>query len=119
MARTVIPVQDVGFQSDLDPIVYTAADATNNHTILNDSPGNVILLIKNGGAGTTTLIAKGVADRWGHTVDLTTAVAAAADAVMGPFAPQIFNQAGSLVNIDIDVDTTVSLAAIRAAAISS
>lgn len=119
MARTVIPVQDVGFQGDLNPIVYTAADATNDHTIANDSPGSVMLLIKNGGAGTSTLIAKGVTDKWGHTVDLTTAVGAATDAVMGPFAPQVFNQAGALVNIDMDVDTSVSLAAIRPAAISS
>lgn len=118
MARTVIPVQNVGFQGDLNPIAYTAADATNDHTIQNDSPGTVMLLAKNADASPHTLTAKGVADQWGHIVDLVTIVAATTDAIMGPFAPQVWNQADGLINIDIDTDVSVSLAAIRPAAIS-
>lgn len=116
MPRVAITVQDVGFQSDLNPIVYTAADATNDHTMVNDSPGNTLLLIKNADAGAHVVTAVGVPDQWGHSVDLVTSVGAGDDAIMGPFAPQIFNQAGGLVNLDIDTDTSVSLAAIRPAA---
>lgn len=118
MARVPIPVQDVGFQGDLNPIVFTAGDQANGHTILNESPGNVILLIKNGDASPHSVTAEGVADRWGHANDLVTAVGATTDAIMGPFAAEVFGQPGSLVNIDLDGDTSMSFAAIRPASIS-
>lgn len=119
MPRVAITVQDVGFQGDLNPVVFSAADQANGHTVLNDSPGGVQLHVKNDDSSPHTVTVAGVPDRWGHTVDLVTIVANATQAIMGPFAPQVFNQAGGLVNVDLDDDTSMSFAAVRPAPLST
>jgi len=112
MARTVIPVQPIPYQGSITDITYLAASVANGHSLVND--GRTFLVIKNGGAGVSTVTVDSVADQFGRVGDEVVAIAAGKDAVLGPFLPQIWNQAGSaLVNIDLDVDTSVEIAAFQ------
>ncbi len=108
--RTDIPVQAIGFLSALNPVSTTAGDAANNHSFVND--GKTLLYMANGEAALKTATIVSVADPYGRTGDLTMAVVFNDFAIAGPFIPTVFNQAGGLVNVDLDVDTSVTFAAV-------
>lgn len=111
MARTPLTVQDI--DNDGLKATYTSGDATDDHEFQNDR-GDVFLHVLNGGASAcvvdiiTTYTAAGLA-----LDDAGGSVPAGEDWFFGPFNPALFNQSTGLVNVDIDQDSSVTLAAIR------
>jgi hypothetical protein len=110
MARTNIALTSLGFAGK-SAVAWTAADATNDHSFVND--GKTLLLVKNAtGAAAINVDVDSVADENGRLGDVQLAVANGEIGVFGPFKPSIFNQSG-LVNVNLDVDTTSFVAAVK------
>jgi hypothetical protein len=93
-------------------VAWTAADATNDHSFVND--GRCLLLVKNTAVGTNTVVVKSVADEHGRVGDVTLVCPANTGiSIAGPFNTARFNQVGGVVNVDITVDTTLWFAVER------
>ena len=111
MARTAITVNRASApETEIDSLTTTAGDAANNHSMVND--GRTMLIIDNAGGGVATATIKSVASRYGRTGDLTVAVPAGEIAYVPLLPPSRWNASGGVVDIDLDVDTSVRLAAI-------
>ncbi len=112
MARVDIPVTKLpafgGATTDVKALA-TAADATNDHSFRND--GRQSLIVFNDGVGAVAVTVKGVGTpgTFGRTADTTFSVAASEVGVVNFLDPTGFNQAGGLVNVDLDIDLTVKL----------
>jgi hypothetical protein len=108
---TLTPAPGIGAGVEL---VYVAGDKTNNHKVLNQVGSRVILIVKNAQAGATvTVTVKAVA---GTTAsDIVTIVAALTTETFGPFPASLYTQPSGTyvgyVEVDLDTDTTVFLAA--------
>lgn len=113
MPRTVIALQDIPSEGHIGSITMSAADAANNHELANN--GKVLLLVENGDASPHSITIVSVPDFAGRIQDIVQAVAAGDLAIFGPFKPAWWNQAAGLLHVDIDVDTSVTLAALRIA----
>ncbi len=109
MARVTVPLQTLD-PEDSVVLSYTAADATNDHAFTNT--GRVLLLVKNAGGSSVTVTIVSTPDARGRTGDEVRAVAAATDALFGPFPRQGWNQSDESVHVDLSADTSVQLAAI-------
>lgn len=110
MPRTTIVVQqptDIGIL-----LARTNGDAVNNHDFINN--GSTTLIVKNGGASSIDVTLKFAADKFGRTGTKVIAIAAAAEKVIGPFVPELYNQDGK-VQFDLSAATTVTVAAINSA----
>lgn len=119
MARVNIPLQALAAHGGGDDAVtWTAADATNDHS-LDNSSGKVLLLVRNDAASpNATITVVSVADEYGRTGDKTITCPAIASSmpglsVYGPFAPGLFNQPGGLLNVDVVTATTLFFAAVK------
>ena len=109
MARTVITVNDIPNQGSLNPIVETAGDSTNDHT-LDNSSGKVTLHMFNGHSSAVQLSVISVPSENNRTGNIVASVAAGKRASFGPFKRSLWNQAGgNLINIDLDIDTLTIL----------
>ena len=118
MARTALAVQSIPqFGAALDDVVFTAADAANNHEFIND--GRTMLLMKNDSGGPLTADVIGVANtRTANRTSAETMTAGASDiCIAGPFEQSAFNQAldggGSGVFVDLSTDTSLSFAVVK------
>lgn len=111
MARTSLTVQDLGL-AGITP-AYTAGDAVNDHEFIND--GRCYLHVKNNGAGSCVVTVQTPAKVGGLDIaEVTVTVpATTGDKKIGPFKTDLFNQAGGLVYVDLDIDTGVTLGAFR------
>ncbi len=112
MPRTVITPQTCVI-SGLEA-TYAAGDATNDHSLANGR-GDIILHIVNGGGGDciATIITPATANQGLTIEDPAITVTAGEERFIGPFDPALFNQSdGSGVWIDLDIDTSVTLAGI-------
>ncbi len=116
MPRTIIPVQELAENAQVDAsITFTAGDASNNHYFLNT--GREMLIMQSSAGGKTATITS-VADEDGRTGDLTLAPAAGIIGSGGFFNKSLFNQGGSDLGkcfVELDVDTGVSFAVVRPA----
>ncbi|RLB94226.1 MAG: hypothetical protein DRH26_01755 [Deltaproteobacteria bacterium] len=110
MARTEIAVQDF-LSHDVNDIVFTAADATNDMAF--ENTGKEVIILKGGSSASGSMTVASVADSYRRTGDVVQSVAADTDYFSGPFPPEVFNQSDGLVNIDFDTDTDISLAVVR------
>ena len=93
--------------------VYIAA-SVNTHDIPND--GEVFILIKNGGGGTTvaTVVSTATEGVAGHAVaDLTVPVPTGEEREFGPFESHIYNDASGNLNLSFDVLTSVTFSVRR------
>jgi len=111
MPRTLIVEQSMK-SHDKITLSYTAGDATNDHDFVNT--GNEVLIVKGGAAPTGTVTVVSVADTNRRTGDITQAVSASTEYVLGPFPPNLFNVSGSeKVNVDLDDDTNIELRIVK------
>ncbi len=106
--RVDIPVQELGFIGNINDLTLTAGDSANNHSAVNS--GREVLIMENTDASPHTATIVSVACSHARTGNILLATAATAIGIAGPFPPSLFNQTGSLVNIDLDVSTGVSFA---------
>lgn len=112
MPRTNIPVTTPavfgGATTDVKALA-TAGDATNDHSFVNS--GAEHLDVFNDGAGAVAVTVKGVgsAGNMNRAVDTTFSVAAGEVGKVNLLDPSGFNQAGGVVHVDLDIDTSVSL----------
>lgn len=114
MPRTSIPITEIGLNGSLNPIVWTAADSTND--MMFDNDGRTVLLIRNASAGAVNVTVKSVADEAGRTGDIVMAVAAGNTSAVSPLRPAWWNQrSGDIgkVHVDFDVATSITVAALR------
>src|ERR1044072_9138817 len=101
MARTHIPVQALpAFGGGIQGVTKTAGDAANGQQFIND--GNSRLHVQNLARSAKTVTVVSVPDAYGRTKDTVLTVPAASggdpgSAVAGPFAADLFGQAGSKV----------------------
>ena len=110
MARVDIPVQaPAGARAAV--LTNTNAVAADDHEFVND--GKTVLIVKNGGGGTTTVTIKAVSCSHGRVGDIVQAITAGLDFQFGPFPQGEWNQVNGKVNMDLDVDTSVELIALR------
>ncbi len=116
MARVDVPVQELAYQGGPNDITAsgTAGDAANDHVVTNH--GNELLFVENAGASPCIVTCVSRADIHGRTGDTVVTVPAGGAAVIGPFNPDLFNQAGGVMNIDLDQSASVTLAWFRPAA---
>ena len=111
MARTAVTITNISAQGGSIDVPTQAADATNDMDMVND--GRTIFEVFNDSAGVVNVTIVSVADPYGRTQNLALAIAATKKAFVGPLLPAIWSQAGGKVNIDFDVDTTITVRAIR------
>jgi hypothetical protein len=111
MARTALTVQDI--DNDGLHATYTSGDATNDHEFAN-ARGDVFLHVLNGGASPCVVDIITTFEREGLALeDAGGSVPAGEDWFFGPFDPGLYNQSTGLVYVDLDQDSSVTLAAIR------
>jgi len=117
MARTELTVQEIS-RSALTPS-YVSGDATNDHSFDNATQ-NVFVHIKNGGGGAAvaTFVTSQTID--GKAIaDLIVSVTAAEERMVGPFRNDLYgqededNSIAEAVFVDLDIDTSVTLAAFK------
>lgn len=116
MARTAIPIQVLQPNKAIADISFTAADAVNNHEVVND--GRTVLVFKNTDTAAKTVTIKSVPDIFGRSGDLVVNVPASTGlSLVNMLLPSIWNQRGAgdlgKVHIDVSAATGLSLAAIR------
>lgn len=108
MARTALTVQDIT-RSGVNPTA-NSADATNDH-VINNNDGMIFLRITNGGGGASAWTANTPGSIDGMALpDKTLSVPAAGTRYFGPFPQEIY---GSTLEIDLDVDTSVTVEVMR------
>lgn len=113
MARVALTPQDIVI-TGLNA-TYSSADATNDHSVANGR-GDVMIHVVNGGGGAINVTVPTPATAaQGLTIqDPTISVPAGQDRFIGPFDLGVFNQSdGTGVYIDLDSDTSVTIAALR------
>lgn len=109
MARVNIPVDTVPLNGGAVILTGVAADAANDHEFIND--GKTFLVAENEGVGAISVTVVSVADSFGRLGDTVISVPAAAGgvpgkAIIGPFLPPNWNQAGGTkVFVDVPSDT--------------
>lgn len=105
----VLAVQDVT-PAGLAP-TYVAASAGGDEFSNN---GRVVLHVKNGGAAeiTVTVISAKTCNQ-GFQHNITVAVAAGSDKMIGPFAPERFNNDAGRVAVTYSAVTSVTVAALE------
>jgi hypothetical protein len=109
MPRTTLAVQQ---PTDAGILLARAnGDAANNHDFINN--GSTLLVVKNGGGSSIDVTLKYATDKFGRTGTKVIAVAAAAEKVIGPFVPELYNQDGKL-QFDLSAATSVTVAAVSA-----
>lgn len=115
MPRTDIPITDIPFQGSLANIVAggVAGDAANDHEMVND--GSTLIAVHNGSGGVVNATVVSVADQLGRTGDDPKAIAAGDTAIFGPYRRDAWNQPGGKIHLDLDVDTSVTVAGVRPA----
>jgi hypothetical protein len=108
MARTALTVQQVT-RAGLTP-AYSAAPV-DGHSILNG--GKELLHVKTGGtACNVTIQTPGSVD--GQAVaDRVVAIGTSSERIIGPFPPDIYNQASGEIYVDFSAVTSVTVAALR------
>lgn len=109
MARTALAVQAI----DVDGITpsYAAANVDGNSVA---NTGDQFVHVKNGSASSVTVTIPTPAKVQGVDVaDITVAVAAGAEAMIGPFPAGLFNQSGGVVYINYSAVTSVTVAAFK------
>jgi len=109
MPRTAITPQQIS-RSALTP-TYAAGDSANGHSYPNG--GSEFLHVKTGGTGTTVTV-KNPTTVDGLTVpDRTYVLGTNTERMIGPFPPNLYNQADGNVYVDLSSATTVTLAVFR------
>lgn len=112
MPRTALSVQTCDRLTGLDP-TYTSFDATNGMEVSNAS-GDVTILIKNDDASSKTLTVVSNLTVDGLAVsDPTFTVPASSEFYVSHFNSSTYNATGNLLQLDIDDDTSVTVAAVR------
>lgn len=98
---------------------YSAAGGSGD-TIADDGTQRTFLHVKNGGAGSVTVtvtaqVTSRSAPGMGSMTkaDLSVAIAAGAEAMIGPFAPDAFKDSSGLVHVGYSGTTSVTVAAIK------
>lgn len=109
MPRTDVPVQALSSGANA-VITRLAADATNDHELVNN--GQVSFYVENDSGGVINVTVIAVACSHGRTTNDTFAVANGTIHRFGPYPPEEWNQSNGRINIDIDVDTTSFIYAI-------
>lgn len=119
MARTVLTVQEI-VRTGLNP-TFTPADATNGHSFDNTGE-NVFIHVKNGDASSHTVTVTTPNSVDGLALaDLSVSVPASGERIIGPFPNALYGTIDTdptpdidpAIFVDIDVDTSVTIAAIR------
>lgn len=117
MPRTTIPPTILDHEGAENPLVFTAADATNDMRYRNS--GREIVLINNGGGVAVEVTFVAVPDEAGRAVNLVVTVAAGDIAAVDALEPKWWNQrAGEdqgFTQVDFDVDASVEVAVLRPA----
>jgi len=118
MARTVLTVQDI-VRTGLNP-TFVSGDATNDHSFDNEGH-NVFLYVKTTGtAADVTIITPNLVD--GLAIgDLVVNMPATGERIIGPFPKALYDTIDTdpdpdidpAIFVDLDVDTGLTLAAIR------
>ncbi len=117
MARTVLTLQTT-LRTGLEA-TYAAGDATNDHSWDNANQ-NIIINVKNGGGGALecTFVTPETRDGLAVT-DQIVSIPAGEERFFGPFRNDLYGQAEpdagftKSVFLDLDIDTTVTLAALE------
>lgn len=107
MARAAITVNQIAAGPDLNKaITWTNGDAAEDHTMAND--GRTLLIVNNTSGGAAIVQVVSVADpRTGRSGDIgdgsaTVSIANGEVRIFGPFPPELFNQAGNVINVNTD-----------------
>lgn len=122
MARTELSLQTTS-RDGLNPS-YSAGDAANGHSFDNASE-KVILHVKNGGASPVVVtVLTGATIDGISLADKTINVPVGEERVIGPFPDNLYsqedtdNEIDEAVLVDLDQDSSVTLAAIKLGAVS-
>jgi len=109
MARTALTVQDI-VKTGLSPS-YTAANA-DGHSVAN--VGDMLVHVKNGGAGSITVTCQTPAKQDGMDIaELQVAIPAGEERMIGSFPTRTFNQSDGTVYVDFSGVSSVTVAALR------
>jgi hypothetical protein len=108
--RVDVPVQAPAAADGVE-LTNTSGDAANNHEFVND--GRTVLIVKNGGGAAVTVDIIAVACSHGRVGDISKSVGVGLDFQFGPLPAGEWNQTNGKVNVDISVDASVELIALR------
>lgn len=107
MARTAIAVQSV-LPNKSAQLTYSAADSANGMNYPNT--GKEELLVRNASGSSINVTITSVPCSHGRTGNIVQAVAAGAEAVLGPFDPLSWSQSDGTVWADFSASTSVTVA---------
>ena len=113
MAFTSFAVTSIGRNAS-GAVTYSAVDAANGNTFVND--GKTSLRIKNGGGGSITATIVSVPDEHGRSGDLVIAIAAGAEYAVGCLDPALFNQRSGdvgFVHVTFSAGASVTAAVVQ------
>jgi hypothetical protein len=110
MPRVELDVEDV-VRTGLDP-TYSAAEADGNNW--KNPNSNTFCHVKNGSASSVTVTIDATKTVSGLNVaDLTVAVPASEERIIGPFPRETFNQGDGTVHIDYSASADVTIGVFR------
>ena len=107
---TALPVTDVT-TAGVTPPAQVNGDVTGNILAFNDGKVWLEVISSDAGAQTVTVVTPGAVGGSYAIADLSVAVPAGATRLIGPFPPNIFNQADGTVTITPSVNTTLKFRA--------
>lgn len=113
MARVSIPVSKI-VRTGFTPVAATASDHANGMQFVNNGATWLEVVSSDGGSQTIGFIlgtgASSLVDGLTLPEKIIT-IPAGATRLIGPFPPQLYNQAGSLVFVDPSIITTLAIRA--------
>lgn len=110
MARTALAIQSIPANSGAQ-LTSATPDAGNGNYFPND--GQTVLVVYNGDASSKTVTVVSVPCSHGRSGDVAVTVAAGAQAELGPFQTDTFNQADGTVQVNWSASTSVKVTARR------
>ena len=105
MADTTLVVTDVDREGIVDIAADTNAKATStagagfSYLFVND--GKTVLLVVNGAVGADTYTFVAINDKYGRTETLARTVLVSDSAIIGPFLPELWNDAAGRVKFNL------------------
>lgn len=110
MADVAVAVEKI-IPAGIDPAHTGSLSASNNYQLIND--GRMFLYVTNGGGSPCVVtIVSQKTDAGLALADRTVSVTNGEDRMIGPFPPQIYNDANGKINVTLSFITSVTLAAL-------
>lgn len=109
MARTPVAMQSIGSDLANVDVVKSAANQADGNALTGCGAAPFVL-VENGSGSPVTVTITSIACSHGRTETFAKTIAAGDTAILGPFSPDLWQQAGGVLYLDWSADTTITFA---------